>query len=45
MEPYFSMSKSLYILEAQGRWDKCHGVPPETVQRMASRWEELPPFG
>lgn len=42
MEPYFSMTSDARVVEATGRWKNVHGVPEETLQAMASRWEALP---
>ena len=42
MRPYRSMTSSVQVLEARGRWMNAHGVPAEMVRRMAQRWEPLP---
>ena len=42
MEPYFSMTSDVRVVEATGRWQNVHGVPEETLQAMAERWETLP---
>ena len=42
MEPYRSMSGLIRVVEAKGQWQNQHGVPAETIQRMAERWEMLP---
>lgn len=42
MEPYFSMTSAVRVVEATGKWKNVHGVPEETLQAMASRWETLP---
>jgi len=42
MEPYFSMTSDVRVVEATGRWKNVHGVPEETLQAMAKRWETLP---
>jgi predicted kinase len=45
MAPYLKIAKThgaeLEILEAKGNYGSIHGVPPEVVERMRSRWEEL----
>lgn len=41
IEPYRSMTTNIRIVEAQGNWENCHGVPAEVIQRMADRWETL----
>jgi len=43
MEPYQCMVDRIRVLEACGRWQNTHGVPAEMVDRMAQRWERLPP--
>jgi hypothetical protein len=42
MEPYLSMTGSVRVVEAHGKWQNTHGVPVEMLQRMAQRWELLP---
>lgn len=42
MAPYLEMTANIRVIEANGRWGSIHGVPPETLQRMAERWEALP---
>ena len=44
MEPYLSMASRVRVVEARGNWGNIHGVPAAMVQRMAERWESLPPF-
>jgi hypothetical protein len=39
MESYLAMSRNVRVIEATGRWDNEHDVPPETLRRMAERWE------
>ena len=39
MAPYLAMSRNVCVIEATGRWGNEHGVPPETLKRMAERWE------
>ena len=39
MAPYLAMSRNVRVIEATGRWGNEHGVPPETLKRMAERWE------
>lgn len=46
MAPYLQMSaNTVRVIEAYGQWKNCHGVPQETVERMAARWEPLSPTG
>jgi energy-coupling factor transporter ATP-binding protein EcfA2 len=43
MEPYFSMTtRKVRVIEAKGNLGNVHGAPPETVHRMALRWESMP---
>lgn len=42
MEPYLSLTGSVRVVEAQGKWQNTHGVPIEMLERMAQRWELLP---
>lgn len=44
LAPYLDMSKSVRVIEAQGNWKNVHDVPPQTIARMAQRWEVLPEF-
>ena len=41
MEPYLGMSRKVRVIEATGQWRNVHDVPPETLKRMAERWEPL----
>lgn len=43
IQPYLVMgAESIRIVEVDGSWENVHNVPPEVVQKMASRWEKLP---
>lgn len=42
MEPYLAMSKKVQVIEATGKWKNVHGVPDETLERMARRWDLMP---
>ena len=43
MQPYLEMgAKTIRVIEAKGKWESVHGVPPEMLERMAARWEPLP---
>lgn len=43
MAPYLEMKAgSIRVIEAKGNWTNVHGVPPEAMDRMASRWEQFP---
>lgn len=42
LSPYLGMHQSPLIVEARGSWPNIHGVPEQTLARMASRWESLP---
>lgn len=43
MEPYFSMTTgAIRVIETKGQWENVHDVPPETIGRMAARWELMP---
>jgi hypothetical protein len=42
MEPYLAFTDNVRVVEAQGKWENCHGVPLETMERMALRWQALP---
>ena len=39
MTPYMAMSRNVRVIEATGQWCNVHEVPPETLKRMAERWE------
>lgn len=43
MEPYLSLTSTVRILEATGKWQNIHGVSAERLKQMAARWETLPP--
>ena len=34
-------SYSVFVLECQNKYENIHGVPNETITRMAERWEPL----
>lgn len=42
LAPYLEMSKSVRVIEAQGRWKNVHDVPHHAIERMTQRWEVLP---
>lgn len=42
MAPYLGMTSNIRVIEAKGGWANEHGVPEETVKRMAARWEQWP---
>lgn len=42
LAPYLCMHQCPLIVEARGSWPNIHGVPQQTLARMASRWESLP---
>lgn len=48
MDPYLQMAKDLNIpvqvIECKGRFKSIHNVPPESLKRMARRWEEYKPL-
>lgn len=43
MQPYMdaanSMGFQVRIVVADGKWDSCHDVPPDVIERMRARWE------
>ena len=43
--PYFELADRLgytvFVIECQDEFGGIHGVPPETIQNMKSRWEAL----
>lgn len=41
MKPYFDMGYPVRVLTCNGRWPNVHGVPQETIDRMAERWEPV----
>jgi hypothetical protein len=42
MQPYLEMgAKTVRVIEANGKWENLHGVPPERLERMAARWEPM----
>ncbi len=42
LAPYLNMSDGIRVVEARGNWNNVHDVPPQTISRMAERWEVLP---
>lgn len=42
LEPYLAMTDNVRVIEARGRWENQHGVPAETLERMALRWQVSP---
>jgi energy-coupling factor transporter ATP-binding protein EcfA2 len=42
MEPYSAMTNNVRVLEAKGSWRNVHGLPGETLRKIAGRWEPLP---
>lgn len=42
MEPYKAMTQNVRVIEAQDKWENCHGGPVEMLERMALRWKKLP---
>lgn len=44
MKPYIDKAKSLgiepLIVVCKGEWMNIHGVPPEKIEQMKSRWED-----
>lgn len=42
MQPYLAMCSQVRVVEATGRWQNVHDVPPETLLAMEARWEALP---
>jgi hypothetical protein len=45
IEPYIQLGKKygaeIVIKKATGNYQNVHGVPPEALERMKSRWEDL----
>ena len=45
IEPYFELGKKygadIIVKKATGNYQNVHGVPPEALERMRSRWEDL----
>lgn len=45
MEPYIKMAElagaTIKIIETTGKFQNVHGVPQETIARMAARWEPI----
>ena len=42
MQPYIDMEyASLQIIECKGQFQNVHGVPKQTIAKMAERWENL----
>jgi predicted kinase len=45
MERYIQTAKQfgvpVRIIEARGNYPNVHGVPPEAIERMRARWEEV----
>ena len=43
MAPYLEMkARKIQVIEARGQWSNTHGVTPETLDKMAARWEKFP---
>lgn len=46
MEPYLNAAMEadavVRIIETKGNFQNVHGVPPETIERMRTRWESIP---
>jgi hypothetical protein len=44
-DPYIQLGKKynadIIIEKATGNYQNVHGVPPEALERMKSRWEDL----
>lgn len=42
--PYFRMLpwEDILILVATGKYENVHGVPPEVIEKMKNRWENIP---
>jgi predicted kinase len=41
LAPYLDMSDDVTVLTCEGSYGSVHGVPPEAVERMNSRWERF----
>jgi hypothetical protein len=45
IQPYIDLAKKygaqVIIKKATGNYNNVHGVPPEALERMRSRWEDL----
>lgn len=45
LQPYIDAANSFgvpfRVIEAQGNWQNCHGVPIEVIDKMRQRWEAL----
>jgi uridylate kinase len=43
MAPYLEMNtRKTRVIEARGQWSNIHGVTPDTLDKMAARWEKFP---
>lgn len=44
LEPYLKMvpPENVIILVATGSYENVHGVPPEVIDKMKERWEDIP---
>lgn len=42
--PYFRMLpwEDILIMVATGKYENVHGVPPEVIEKMKNRWENIP---
>lgn len=45
MQPYMDAAKAagvpVRVIEANGAWENCHGVPADAIDRMRARWESF----
>lgn len=45
IQPYLNAAKEMgyavQIIEAQGKWKNCHGVPDHVIEKMRARWENV----
>jgi predicted kinase len=43
MQPYLDAAKAagvpVRVIEANGAWQNCHGVPADAIEKMRARWE------
>lgn len=41
MQQYYDLGLPVITIEAKGHFDNVHGVPPEKIEAMRTRWEQL----
>jgi predicted kinase len=42
LRPYMELGFPFHIVEAKGPFESIHSVPPDVIDHMRKRWQELP---